>query len=149
MPDKTTDLHLTVTRRYAPPAEQVFNAWLTPALASKFLFATPDGRMVRSEIDARVGGRFTMTEQRPRDGEVEHLGEFKQIDRPRRLVFEFCVPKFSPDCDTVTITISPLPAGIGCALTLSVDMRPERSAHVDRALDGWTRILEGLATALR
>jgi uncharacterized protein YndB with AHSA1/START domain len=149
MPEKATDLHVTVSRRYAQPAEQVFDAWLTPSVARRFLFATPGGRMVKSEIDARVGGRFTMVNRRVGDGDIEHIGEFRMIDRPRRLVFDFGVPKHSPDATTVSVALAPLPGGIGCALTLSLDMRPELAAHVDRAVEGWTRILENLATALR
>ena len=63
--------------------ERVFDAWLDPAKASKFLFTTPTGKMVRVEIDARVGGSFNITR---RDGEdVEHVGTYVEIDRARRL----------------------------------------------------------------
>jgi uncharacterized protein YndB with AHSA1/START domain len=85
---------IVITRRFDFPMERVFDAWIDPAKASKFLFATPTGKMVRVEIDARVGGSFHITR---RDGEdVEHVGTYLEIDRPRRLVFTFGVPKFYP-----------------------------------------------------
>ena len=83
-----------ISRRFDFPMERVFDARLDPVRAGKFLFATPTGTMVRAEIDARVGGAFNFTDRR--DGEdVEHVGTYLEIDRPRRLVFTFGVPKYS------------------------------------------------------
>ena len=90
----TNNSVVTVTRHFDFPIERVFDAWLDLAKAAKFLFATPAGTMVRVEIDARVGGTFIFVDRR--DGQdIEHVGEYLEIDRPRRLVFEFAVPKFS------------------------------------------------------
>ena len=106
---------IVITRRFDFSIERVFDAWLDPAKASKFLFATPTGKMVRVEIDARVGGSFNITR---RDGEdVEHVGTYLEIDRPRRLVFTFGVPKFSAQMTRVSIDLKPLPTG--CELTLT------------------------------
>lgn len=55
---------LTVTRSIDAPAERVYDAWLDPNLARKFLFATEGGSIIRAEIDPKVGGRFTMTDRR-------------------------------------------------------------------------------------
>lgn len=50
-----------VSRRYASPAEEVFDAWLDPAKARQFLFATATGKMVRVDIDA--GCELTLTHE--------------------------------------------------------------------------------------
>jgi uncharacterized protein YndB with AHSA1/START domain len=132
-----------VSRRFEASAERVFDAWLDPERASKWLFAAPNGRMVRVEIDARVGGKFNFTDRR--DGEdVEHVGEYIEIDRPRRLVFTFAVPKYSTVVTRVTIDIVPLASG--CELTLTHDgVLPE---YVEGGKAGWTMILDGLAATL-
>ena len=94
------------------------------------------------EIDARVGGSFNFTR---RDGEdVEHVGTYVEMDRPRRLVFTFGVPKFSAQMTRVSIDLKPLPTG--CELTLThEDVLPE---WLDKTREGWGKIVDGLAANL-
>ena len=140
MSDKAT---ITVSRHFDASPERVFDAWLDEKTAGQWLFATPTGQMVRVEIDPRVGGRFTIVERR--DGEdVEHTGEFLEIDRPRRLVMTFGVPKYSPNMTKVTVEITP--SGSGCDLTLTSDNIEAEWA--DRTRQGWGTILEALAKTL-
>jgi uncharacterized protein YndB with AHSA1/START domain len=134
---------VTIKRRFDFPIERVFDAWLDPARAGKFLFATPTGSMVRAEIDARVGGAFNFTDRR--DGEdVEHVGTYLEIDRPRRLVFTFAVPKLSKQFTRVSIDLHPLPAG--CEMTLTHEgVLPE---WVERTSEGWGKIVGALGANL-
>jgi uncharacterized protein YndB with AHSA1/START domain len=134
-----------VVRHLPFTAERVFDAWLDPAFAAKWLFATPTGKMIRAEADPRVGGRYTFTERRG-DEDVEHAGEYLEIKRPSRLVFTFGVPKYSPDTNRVTVEIEPEKAG--CKLTLTQEMLPEWASFQHRTQLGWTTILEGLAANL-
>lgn len=134
---------VVVTHRYDAAPEKVFDAFLDVSIARRFLFATATGEMLVAEVDPRVGGRYTFTERRPTMGDVEHTGEYLEIDRPRRLVFTFGVPMFSPDFTTVTVEIRP--DGQGCVLTLTNEGVPPE--HRDGNHDGWTRILAGLLPA--
>ncbi|MGD0628537.1 MAG: SRPBCC domain-containing protein [Terracidiphilus sp.] len=132
-----------VTRHFNASPERVFDAWLDPKTACKWLFATPTGQMVRVEIDARVGGHFIIVDRR--NGEdVEHSGEYLEIDRPRRLVFTFGVPKYSPLFNEVTIEIQP--AESGCDLTLTQTDVPDE--YLKSNEKGWIGILVGLAESL-
>jgi uncharacterized protein YndB with AHSA1/START domain len=133
---------IVITRRFDYPIERVFDAWLDPAKASQFLFKTPTGQLVRVEIDARVGGTFNITR---RDGDdVEHVGTYLEIDRPRRLVFTFGVPKFTAQMTRVSIDLKPLPTG--CELTLTHEgVLPE---WLDSGREGWGKIMDGLAAHL-
>ena len=99
--------------------------------------------MVRVAIDARVGGTFVLVDRR--DGEdVEHRGEYLAIDRPRRVVFSFSVPKFSVQSTRVAVDIAP--AGAGSALALTHEgVLPD---YAGRTEAGWAGILDGLAGAL-
>jgi uncharacterized protein YndB with AHSA1/START domain len=121
----------------------VFDAWLDPATAGKWLFATETGTMVRVEIDARVGGTFNFTDHR--NGEdVAHVGEYLELDRPRRLVFGFRVPKYSPLTAQVTIEIEKTPNG--CEVTLTTGGVLEE--YRERTEKGWGMILDKLAGVL-
>lgn len=136
---------LRVSRRYPRSAERVFDAWLDPERARRFLFTTLTGTMVRAEADARVGGIFVFTDRR--DGhDVVHTGEYLEIARPRRLVFTFAVDDDPANGDRVTVEIVPL--GQGCELTLTHEMQPEWAEYADRTREGWASILEGLAAAI-
>lgn len=138
---------LTVTHRYPFPPEKVFDAWLDPKLARRFLFTAPGGEIIRCDIDARPGGRFTIVDRRTdmgdMSGDIEHVGAYLEIARPRRLVFTFAVPQFDPTETTVTVEIAP--DGDGCRLTLThTDVPPE---WVEQDREGWTMILGALEAA--
>jgi len=109
----------------------------------RFLFTAPGGEVVRCDIDARPGGRFTIVDRR--DGrDIEHVGAYLEIDRPRRLVFTFAVPQLDPTETTVMVEIEP--DGDGCRLTLThTDVPPE---WVEQDREGWTMILGALEAAL-
>ena len=142
MPDETPPT-LRIARHFEFSAERVFDAWLDPNTAGRWLFSTPTGVIMRVEIDARVGGRFVIVDRR--DGEdVEHRGEYLELDRPKRLVFTFGVPKYSPRYSRVTVDI--VPTKRGCDLTLVHEgvMRE----YQERTQSGWKRILEALAAHL-
>lgn len=139
-----------VTRRFAFPAERVFDAFLDPAKAGRFMFATEAGTMVRAEVDARVGGKFAFVDRRSGEGDVEHTGEYLAIERPRRLEFTLQVAKYSENVDRVIVDIAP--TAEGCEVTLAHEMGIDEAEYVkfkDRTEQGWAHILEGLEKTLR
>ncbi|MDY7226149.1 SRPBCC family protein [Hyalangium rubrum] len=141
-----------VTRRFTHPPERVFDAWLDPQQVRRWMAASIPRRkmastaeLLRVEIDARVGGTFSFVELR--DGEeVEHTGEYLELDRPRRLVFTWAVPKYSADRDRVSIDI--VPQDTGCELTLLHEMKPEWAEYESRTVAGWTLMIDSIAGTL-
>ena len=134
-----------VSRRFDASPERVFDAWLDPATAGRWLFATPDGQMQRVTIDARVGGVFAIAEQRP-GGLAEHFGRYLEIDRPRRLVFLFSDEESVKSGDRVTVEI--VSAGNGCELTLTHAMAAEYAEYAARTETGWGTVLASIARHL-
>jgi uncharacterized protein YndB with AHSA1/START domain len=134
---------LTVRQAYACAPERVFDAWIDPAVTSRWLFRTPNGQNVRCDIDARPGGTFVITDRRAGE-DVEHRGTYRDIDRPRLLVFTFSVPKYSSDESTVSVNVAP--AGTGCELTLvNHDVPPEWARQSEQ---GWRDLLARLEALL-
>jgi uncharacterized protein YndB with AHSA1/START domain len=132
-----------LSRRFRASPERVFDAWLDPAKARRFLFATPAGKVIRADIDARVGGSFVIVDRR--DGEdVEHTGEYLEIVRPRRLKFTFRVPKFSAADSVVTLDIAAVDGG--CELTLTHE--GVLAEYADKTPEGWGMIFDGLTSLL-
>ena len=136
---------VTVKRRFAAPPERVFDAWLDPKLVAEWMFgpSVRDEEVVRIAIDPRVGGAFSFVVRR-QGQEIDHVGAYLEIDRPRRLAFTWAVGQRSADDTHVIITITPL--GGGCELTL----RHERvwADYEARTAQGWTSMLDAVARLL-
>jgi uncharacterized protein YndB with AHSA1/START domain len=134
---------IVIKRAYAFSAERVFDAWLTPEITRRWLFTTADSEVVRCEIDARVGGRFEIVDRRDSGefkGDIRHVGEYLEIDRPRRLVFTFGVPQFDPAMSRVEIDI--VAKDTGCELTLTHHGVPQE--WQPPTTQGWTTLLGSL-----
>lgn len=101
----TPDRFLRMTRRFTAPIETVYNAWLDPRVSSQWLFTSPDGDANTTEIDATVGGKWTVTDIR-QGVTYTALGQYLELDPPRKIVFTFAMPQFSPNSDTITIELS-------------------------------------------
>lgn len=140
--DMAVRREVRVSQRFSASPEQVFDAWLDPALASAWLFATASQPIARVEIDARVGGSFRFVERRGRI-ETEYTGEYVEIVRPRRLVFTL-MDKTPRAVTRVTTDIVPLESG--CELTLVHEgVPPDRAGRTDGR---WTGMLYGLGETL-
>lgn len=133
---------LIVTRAYAAPPEAVFDAWLDAESVAQFLFVTPAGVMEKVEVDPRVGGGFIIAGRRG-DLLATHRGTYLELERPRRLAFDFSI---GADIPATRVSIAIAPSTEGCDLTLTHDgVWPD---YAERTRAGWTGILEGLARAL-
>src|SRR5262249_38635822 len=143
--DAEQQMSARVTRRFRASPERVFDAWLDPKTARKWLFAKAAGQIVCAEIDGRVGGWFYIVNRC--DGEdVEHVGEYFEVNRPHRLGFKLLVEKYAQNFHRVTVEIVPL--AHGCELTLTNDTAPCIADDVRRIQACWSDVLDRLAEAI-
>jgi uncharacterized protein YndB with AHSA1/START domain len=134
---------LSLTRDFAAPPERVFDAWLDPAQACRFLFATEGGHITECDIDARVGGSARIVDRRA-DGDAVHRLRYEAIERPHLLVFLFAAdPAEEGEWTRVIIAIAP--TATGCTLALTHEMDPQWADYEAQTRQGWTMILTSLA----
>lgn len=134
------------THRYNVSPDRVFDTLMDPTKAKKFMFATLTGKMIKAEIDGKVGGHFVFVDRRP-DGDAAHYGKYLAVERPTHVAFEFAVQKNAKESDKVTIDISPLPRG--CQVTLTHEIKADYAHLQEQVHEGWDGILDGLGAALR
>jgi len=141
---KNTDQEIVITRVFKASPERVFDAWLDPQAVTNWLFTSPTSERNSAEIDARVGGSWTITDRR-NGQDYKAVGEYVEINRPNRLVFTFGMPQFSTEFALITVVIEA--SGDGCVLTLThkESLSPEDYREVKA---GWIKMFDTLSTAL-
>jgi uncharacterized protein YndB with AHSA1/START domain len=144
-----------VSRRFNVPVDRVFDAWLTPALAARFLFASRTGNILHCEIEPAIGGGFTVTDRRPvGDGDesffdAQHRGTYVEIERPNRLAFDFSVEPYADAATRVTLDFVPMGVSISeLVLTHDLGQGADAKANAERTRLGWTRMLDQLDKVL-
>lgn len=141
-------VHAIVMHRFRVSAERVFDACLDPAWVGRWMFGPNirDERIVRLAIEPRVGGTFSFVVER-QGKEVDHVGEYLAIDRPRLLVFTWATRDTLPDTSRVIIEITP--SDDGCDVKLTHVMGSQWSDFVDRAASAWSKMLDALERVIR
>jgi uncharacterized protein YndB with AHSA1/START domain len=138
---------VSVSRRFSVSPERVFDACLDPEMIGKWMFGTAvrEEETLRIAVDARVGGSFSFLVRR-QGQEIDHIGKYREITRPQRLVFTWGIAGESDDESVVIIEIVPLEAG--AELTLTHELNPKWADFAGRAKDAWAKMLDALVATL-
>jgi uncharacterized protein YndB with AHSA1/START domain len=133
--------HLTVRRAIPASPEVLFDAWLDADALGTWL--RPGGiRETRAETDPRVGGRFRIV-MVDDESDIVHTGTYREIDRPRRLVFTWSSPATQFRDSLVTVTFEP-EADTTVVQVHQIGLPDGESAAAHHA--GWTDALRELAS---
>lgn len=125
-------------RRVLPaPVPEVFLWWTEPALIARWM--APVGT-AEAEVDLRVGGSLRIV-MKDGDVEIEHRGEYLEVDSPHRLVFTWH-SRYTGGGSLVTVSL--LPSGEHATL-LSITHSRLPEGAVESHQGGWSLMLERLA----
>jgi uncharacterized protein YndB with AHSA1/START domain len=136
----TNEFAVTVRREIAAPADDLFDAWLDAQSLGTWL--RPSGvRETRAETDPRVGGTFRIVMVDDASS-MEHTGTYREIDRPRRLVFTWSSPATRFRDSIVTVTFEPSSDGSTVIEINQVGLPDEEARAGHHA--GWSDALREL-----
>jgi uncharacterized protein YndB with AHSA1/START domain len=141
-----TKVEARVRRTFNHSPDDVFDAFLTTDRIGQWMFgrSVRDEEIVRLTLDPKVGGGFSFVVRR-QGQEIDHVGKFLEIDRPRRLVFTWGI---AGEKDESRVSVEITPKGRGSELTLSHEMSAEWVDFVKRSEEAWTKMLSALSRAL-
>jgi len=137
---------LTLTREYAAPPERVWQAWTDAKALKQWWAPSKDEPCSLAEVDVRVGGRFRICFGGADGNEHECAGVYKEVVKPRKLVFTWSWPRTTPErVSLVTILFNA--KGRGTEVVFRHEGLFNEKVRDDHR-QGWSGLLEGLAAYL-
>ncbi|HEY7121082.1 MAG TPA: SRPBCC domain-containing protein [Solirubrobacterales bacterium] len=76
-----------IERTFEASAEEVFDAWTSEEVISRWFKPMAGWREADAEVDLRVGGRVRVVMRTPDGDPVGAGGEYTLVERPHRLAF--------------------------------------------------------------
>jgi uncharacterized protein YndB with AHSA1/START domain len=132
---------IEVTRLLPAPPDEVFRWWTEAELLERWM--SPLGS-VEADIDLRVGGSFRIV-MRHSGFEIDHTGEYLEIDRPRRLVLSWH-SRYTAGPSQVTISFQ-AEGQHGTRLLIVHSGLPDDAANDHRG--GWATMVGRLLTEMQ
>jgi uncharacterized protein YndB with AHSA1/START domain len=130
-----SDTEVQIVRAFDAPAGLVWRAWTTPELVERW-WASDRGIVTSIHVDLRVGGtwRYVMTANG--GFEVAFHGEYREIERPRRLVSTE-VFEMVPDVEAIsTLTLDESDGVTTMTILVRHPEQTSRDAHINSGMEG-------------
>jgi uncharacterized protein YndB with AHSA1/START domain len=122
------------TRFLKAPPELVFQAWTEPEHLRRWM-GPRYLEIVVCEVDLRVGGTWHMIHRAPDGQEFGFHGEYREIDRPNRLVATW-VYEGMPDSEAIeTMTFEAVEGGTIARGTSRYDSIETRDQHLASGME--------------
>lgn len=141
-------VHAVVTGLFSATPDQVFNAFLDTRTVGQFMFGPGirEEEIVSLSNEPVANGKFTYSVRRQGD-QIDHVGEYIAIDRPRHLVFTWSV-KQDPTGSKSRVVIDIAPVIDGCELTLTHEMPAGSEDFVEKSRQAWGKMIDKLTEIL-
>jgi uncharacterized protein YndB with AHSA1/START domain len=134
-----------IERTFAAPAGEVFDAWTSPEVMRRWFHVAADWDTPTAEVDLRVGGEVRIVMRKPDGTESEMHGEYKLIERPRRLVMAWTFEDEPSNEQLIELTFSESEGSTTVLMVNSGISTDERRESQD---EGWNGCLDELARVL-
>jgi len=142
-----TSTSVRVSQRIRATQERLFRAWTDPKELAHWWRMEGDGWAFGSaSVDARVGGRYRLEMTGPAEKVHVAVGEYQEVEPPRRLAFTWNVESKTVDT-LVTVELNDVGGGV-----TEVVITHERFADAERAAGhekGWSQLLRLLDRAMQ
>lgn len=144
--NSSPQINVRVHQHMNASPERIFDAWLDPELIGRWMFgpALRDEEIVRINVEAQVGGAFSFVVRR-QGQEIDHVGQYLEMDRPHRLAFTWGTADTK---DHSHVSVEVVPAESGCDVTLVHQLHPDWADYADRTEAAWSQMLRALATVM-
>ncbi len=139
-------MQVRIERTFDAPVEDVFDAWTSEEVMRRWFHAFPDWQTPEAESDLRVGGGFRVVMRKTDGSDVELSGEYREIDRPHRLVMT-CVFTDDPAGEEQLIELT-FSESDGATTVVLVNSRIPTEERRDSQQLGWNGCLDELERVL-
>jgi uncharacterized protein YndB with AHSA1/START domain len=137
---------LRIERTFDAAPEDVFDAWTSVDVMTRWWHAEHDWETPVAQVDLRVGGSIRVTMRNPADGtEYGGGGEYTAIERPRRLAFTWT---WDGDDESRRQLVELEFIDHGRRTTVMLTNRGLPDDAVEDHRNGWHNALDNLAEAL-
>jgi uncharacterized protein YndB with AHSA1/START domain len=149
-----SETEITLTRLFDAPRELVWDAMTRPEHVKQWWGILDDGYSVPvCEIDLRVGGSWRYVGSGPEGNIPAFYGEYKEIDRPGRLVYTEIFEPFPDGGSLVTQILTEEGGKTRLTVTAKYDSRETRDMVIGTGMEKGAAIsydrLEDLVARLR
>jgi uncharacterized protein YndB with AHSA1/START domain len=133
------DDEILIVREFGAPAELVFEAWTVPELVKRW-WAGDRGVVIEAQVDLQFGGRWRWVMSANEGFEVTFSGEFREIDRPHRMVRTEVFDLF-PDAEAgSTITFEETDGVTTLTILIRYPSQDHRDAAIASGMEGGLQI---------
>ena len=140
-----SDKVVRIERTFAAAAEDVFDAWTSPEVMRRWFHCAPDWDTPTAEVDLRVGGEVRVVMRMPDGTEAGARGEYRLIDRPRRLVMIWAFDDEAPNEQLIDLSFTESEGSTTVLMVNSGISTDERREAQDW---GWNGCLDELERVL-
>ncbi|PIC80574.1 ATPase [Sporosarcina sp. P18a] len=150
---KVSSTSLKMIRNFDVDPEKVFDAWLNPEMMRKWFF-TLEGTNKVTRNNPQVGGAWEIIDHRGGQ-DYRAIGEYLEIDPPKKIMLTFKMPEMSDLKDTITVELKELEQGCEMTFTQLIHVAEEvngTESEIEKALTemhdgtevGWNYMFMGL-----